>query len=119
MSASRELLIGLRRAPLLSTLSVLSIGFLTASLVPTARFAQPISAIVLYPMVALSGLFVPVEALPAAGLGAPIPLDEARPGDFVQASNTATTEAGPYPRRCRRAPRRRSGSASPGPSAGT
>ncbi len=53
-------------ALLLSTLSVLSIGFLIASLVPTARFAQPISAIVLYPMVALSGLFLPIEALPPA-----------------------------------------------------
>ncbi len=33
----------------------------------------------------------PAEALPAAGLGVPIPLDEARPGDFVQAWNTEGT----------------------------
>ena len=48
-------------ALLISTWSILSIGFLIASIVPTARFAQPIGAIILYPMIALSGLFVPVE----------------------------------------------------------
>jgi ABC-2 type transport system permease protein len=53
-------------ALLISTWSILSIGFLIASIVPTARFAQPIGAIVLYPMIALSGLFVPVESLPPA-----------------------------------------------------
>lgn len=52
-------------AVVFSTLSVLSIGFLIASVVPTARFAQPFGALVLYPMLALSGVFVPVEALPA------------------------------------------------------
>ena len=51
-------------ALLISTWSILSIGFLIASIVPTARFAQPISAIILYPMVAISGLFMPVESLP-------------------------------------------------------
>lgn len=51
-------------ALLLSTLSILSIGFLVASLVPTARFAQPIGAIVFYPMVALSGLFAPIASFP-------------------------------------------------------
>jgi ABC-2 type transport system permease protein len=53
----------------ISTLSILSVGFVIASLVPTARFAQPIGAVILYPMIAVSGLFVPVEALPPA-LGA-------------------------------------------------
>src|ERR1700682_2541471 len=51
-------------ALLLSTWSILSIGFLIASIVPTARFAQPIGVIILYPMIAVSGLFVPVESLP-------------------------------------------------------
>lgn len=74
------LLVGARYAPLvldmgmvgftvvllLSTLSILSIGFLIASVVPTARFAQPIGAIILYPMIAVSGLFTPVESLPPA-----------------------------------------------------
>jgi ABC-2 type transport system permease protein len=50
-------------ALLLSTLSILSLGFLIASVVPTARFAQPISAALLYPMIAVSGLFFPVERL--------------------------------------------------------
>lgn len=51
-------------ALLLSTLSILSVGFVIASIVPTARFAQPISAAFLYPMVAVSGLFFPLEQLP-------------------------------------------------------
>jgi ABC-2 type transport system permease protein len=55
---------GLGIALLLSTLSILSIGFVIASVVPTARFAQPIGAAILYPMVGLSGLFIPVESLP-------------------------------------------------------
>src|ERR1700723_908395 len=53
-------------ALLISTWSILSIGFLIASIVPTARFAQPVGAIVLYPMIALSGLFIPIESLPPA-----------------------------------------------------
>ena len=51
-------------ALLLSTISILSIGFLLASVVPTARFAQPIGSALFYPMLALSGLFVPI-AIPA------------------------------------------------------
>jgi len=50
-------------ALLLSTLSILSLGFVIASVVPTARFAQPIGAGFLYPMIAVSGLFFPVERL--------------------------------------------------------
>jgi len=53
-------------ALLYSTLCILSLGFLIASLVPTARFAQPIGTLLFYPMLGLSGLFVPVEALPPA-----------------------------------------------------
>src|SRR5437870_8560060 len=53
-------------ALLISTWSILSIGFLIASIVPTARFAQPIGAVILYPMIAVSGLFVPIESLPPA-----------------------------------------------------
>src|SRR5215467_7094924 len=53
-------------ALLISTCSILSIGFLIASLVPTARFAQPIGAVIMYPMMAVSGLFAPVESLPHA-----------------------------------------------------
>jgi ABC-2 type transport system permease protein len=53
-------------ALLLGTFSILSLGFVIASLVPTARFANPIGAAVLYPMLALSGLFFPVSLLPPA-----------------------------------------------------
>jgi ABC-2 type transport system permease protein len=51
-------------ALLFTTVSLLSLGFLVASVVPTARFAQPIGTLVLYPMIGLSGLFVPIESLP-------------------------------------------------------
>jgi ABC-2 type transport system permease protein len=51
-------------AVLISTLSILSLGFVIASIVPTARFAQPIGTAIVYPMLGLSGLFVPVHALP-------------------------------------------------------
>jgi ABC-2 type transport system permease protein len=59
-------LLGFTLALLISTCSILSIGFLIASIVPTARFAQPIGAVIMYPMIAVSGLFVPVESLPPA-----------------------------------------------------
>jgi ABC-2 type transport system permease protein len=58
--------VGFTIALLISTCSILSIGFLIASIVPTARFAQPIGAVILYPMIAVSGLFVPIESLPPA-----------------------------------------------------
>ena len=51
-------------ALVLSTWSLLSIGFVIASVVPTARFAQPFGALLLYPMIPLSGLFTPIESLP-------------------------------------------------------
>jgi ABC-2 type transport system permease protein len=57
---------GFAMALVISTWSILSIGFLIASIVPTARFAQPIGAAILYPMLALCGLFVPLESLPPA-----------------------------------------------------
>lgn len=59
-------LFGFTMALLISTWSILSIGFLIASIVPTARFAQPIGAAIMYPMIAVSGLFVPVASLPPA-----------------------------------------------------
>ena len=52
-------------AVLFSTLSILSIGFIVASIVPTARFAQPIGTLLFYPMLVMSGLFFPVAILPA------------------------------------------------------
>ena len=58
--------IGFALALLISTTSILSIGFVIASIVPTARFAQPIGAFVLYPMLGLSGLLFPIALLPPA-----------------------------------------------------
>ena len=52
-------------AALITTMSILSMGFVIASIVPTARFAQPIGAIVFYPMLAVSGLFIPMQIMPA------------------------------------------------------
>ena len=51
-------------ALLLSVFSILSLGLVIASIVPTARFAQPIGALVFYPMIGLSGLFVPIALYP-------------------------------------------------------
>jgi ABC-2 type transport system permease protein len=51
-------------ALVICTLAILSMGFVIASVVPTARFAQPIGTLVLYPMIALCGLFAPISALP-------------------------------------------------------
>ena len=53
-------------ALLYCTLCIVSMGFVIASVVPTARFAQPVGTLILYPMVGLSGLFVPIPALPPA-----------------------------------------------------
>jgi ABC-2 type transport system permease protein len=57
-------------ALLFSTLCVISLGFLIASVVPTARFAQPAGAMLVYPMLGISGLFVPLESLPPLVQGA-------------------------------------------------
>lgn len=51
-------------ALLFTTCSLLSVGFLIASVVPTARFAQPLASVIFYPMIALSGLFYPLSLLP-------------------------------------------------------
>ena len=51
---------------LFTTVCILSLGFVIASVVPTARFAQPLGSLILYPMLGLSGLFVPLSALSPA-----------------------------------------------------
>ncbi len=53
-------------ALLITTISIMAIGFVIASAVPTARFAQPIGSVILYPMLVVSGLFFPIELLPTA-----------------------------------------------------
>ena len=51
-------------AVLFACWSILSIGFVIASLVPTARLAQPFAALIFYPQIAMSGLFYPISMLP-------------------------------------------------------
>src|SRR5215218_7661591 len=51
-------------AVLLGTTSILSFGFVMASLVRSARFAQALGATLTYVMLALSGVFFSVERLP-------------------------------------------------------
>lgn len=46
--------------------TLLSLGFVLASLVRTARFAQPLGSILLYSMLAISGLFFPLDRLSPA-----------------------------------------------------
>lgn len=57
-------LISFTAALVFSTGCILSLGFLIASVVPTARFAQPVGSLLLYPMLGVCGLFIPVDALP-------------------------------------------------------
>ena len=47
-----------------STSSILAIGFVIASVISVSRFVQPVGALVFYPMLALSGLFFPIDGLP-------------------------------------------------------
>lgn len=51
-------------ALLIATVSTLSMGFVIASMVRNARFAQPLTGLILYSMVGLSGLFFPIAAMP-------------------------------------------------------
>jgi len=44
-----------------ATWSTLAIGFVLASAIKTARFAQPAAGAILYPMLGLSGLFYPLS----------------------------------------------------------
>jgi len=59
-------LVSFAAALLVSMLSIMTVGFVIASVVPTARFAQPIGGFVLYPMLFLSGLFYPIDSMAPA-----------------------------------------------------
>lgn len=50
----------------LSALSIFAIGFVLASLAPTARVAQVAGLLIFYPMIFLSGATIPRETLPEA-----------------------------------------------------
>ena len=51
---------------ILSSLSFFGIGFILAGTMPTARTAQVVAMVLLYPMLILSGAALPRELLPAA-----------------------------------------------------
>ena len=61
---------------ILVSVSLLSLGFILASVVRIARFAQPIGSILLYALLSISGLFFPLRFLPevwrAVALASPI-----------------------------------------------
>ena len=62
-----------------TTITILCMGFVIASVVPTARFAQLMGSIVFYPMLAISGMFVPLASMPRswALLGNALPMSHA------------------------------------------
>ncbi len=79
-------------ALLVATFSILSVGFLIASVVPTARFAQPIGSIILYPLIGISGLFIPVRMLP----GALQPIARVQPFTFAVSLLTGIWQGDPW-----------------------
>lgn len=70
---------GFALAVALTTVTILCMGFVVASAVGTARFAQLIGGVVFYPMIVVSGMFVPLSALPRplALLGEVLPMSHA------------------------------------------
>jgi len=66
-------------AVVVTTVAILCLGFIVASMVPTARFAQLIGSAIFYPMLAVSGMFVPLASMPRplALLGGVLPMSHA------------------------------------------
>jgi ABC-2 type transport system permease protein len=62
-----------------TTVAILCMGFIVASMVGAARFAQLIGSSIFYPMLAVSGMFVPLSAMPKplALLGNVLPMSHA------------------------------------------
>jgi len=62
-----------------TTVVILCMGFVVASMVPTARFAQLIGSVIFYPMLVVSGMFVPLSSMPRplALLGGVLPMSHA------------------------------------------
>ena len=62
-----------------TTVAVLCMGFVIASWVSTARFAQLVGSAVFYPMLAISGMFVPLSSMPRswALIGGVLPMSHA------------------------------------------
>lgn len=70
---------GFAFAVVVTTLTILCMGFVIASGVGAARFAQLIGSAILYPMLVVSGMFVPLSSLPRpwALLGEVLPMSHA------------------------------------------
>ena len=66
-------------AVVVTTVTILCMGFVVASWVSTARFAQLIGSVVFYPMLVVSGMFVPLSSMPRplAVLGNVLPMSHA------------------------------------------
>ena len=62
-----------------TTVAILCMGFLVASMVGAARFAQLVGSSIFYPMLAISGIFVPLSVMPRplALLGGVLPMSHA------------------------------------------
>ena len=70
---------GFALAVVVTTVAILCMGFIVASMVGTARFAQLIGSTIFYPMLAVSGMFVPLSAMPRplALIGSVLPMSHA------------------------------------------
>jgi ABC-2 type transport system permease protein len=70
---------GFALAIVVTTVTILCMGFVIASMVATARFAQLIGSVIFYPMLAVSGMFVPLASMPRplAFLGNVLPMSHA------------------------------------------
>jgi ABC-2 type transport system permease protein len=70
---------GFALAVVVTTVAILCMGFVIASMVGTARFAQLIGGGIFYPMLAVSGMFVPLSSMPRswALLGNVLPMSHA------------------------------------------
>ena len=70
---------GFAIAVVVTTVTILCMGFVVASMVGAARFAQLIGSSVFYPMLAISGMFGPLSSLPRpwALLGSLLPMSHA------------------------------------------
>jgi len=72
-------LAGFALAVVVTTVTILCMGFVVASMVGTARFAQLIGSVIFYPMLVVSGMFVPLSSMPRplAVLGSVLPMSHA------------------------------------------
>jgi ABC-2 type transport system permease protein len=72
-------LAGFALAVVVTTVTILCMGFIIASMVSTARFAQLIGSVIFYPMLAISGMFLPLSSLPRSWemLGNVLPMSHA------------------------------------------